>query len=141
MDADACPVTDLIWAWARDRQLPLTLVCDNAHQISREGARTITVDRGADSADFVLVNLLAPGDLVITQDYGLAAMCLGRGARVLDQDGREYTADNIDSLLMARHLARAHRRAGGRSRGPAKRRPEQDAAFAQGLEGLVTPHG
>ena len=89
--------------------------------------------RGADSADFALVNALAPGDLAVTQDYGLAAMCLSRKARVLRQDGLEYTDDNIGSLLLARHTARKIRRGGGRLHGPKKRDAQQDAAFEAAL--------
>ena len=88
-----------------------------------------TVSQGADSVDFALVNRVQPGDVVVTQDYGLAAMCLARRARVLHQDGHEYTPENIDGLLAFRHEARKLRRAGGRTLGPAKRTPAQDEAF------------
>ena len=98
IDADACPVTDIAIRIAAARGVEVTLVCDDAHEMRREDARTVTVSRGADSADFALVNLLRPGDIVVTQDYGLAAMCLSRGARALHQDGWEYTAQNIDGL-------------------------------------------
>ncbi len=90
-DADACPVSDIAVDWAVRRGFEITLICDSAHDMQRAGAYTITVHRGDDSADYVIVNLLSAGDLVITQDYGLAAMCLARGARALNQDGREYT--------------------------------------------------
>lgn len=70
--------------------------------------------KGADSVDFALVNLVNSDDIVITQDYGLAAMCLARGARPLSQDGMEYTAEDIDSLLLARHTAKKIRNSGGR---------------------------
>ena len=88
--------------------------------------------------DFALVNLLLPGDVVITQDYGLAAMCLSRRARVLNQDGMEYTDDNIDALLLARHTAKKIRNAGGRLKGSARRKPEQDEAFARSLHRILT---
>ena len=80
--------------------------------------------------DFALVNRVQPGDIVITQDYGLASMCLARQATVMHQDGWLYTADNIDALLFQRHTARKHRAAGGRFKGPAKRTQEQDRAFS-----------
>lgn len=136
IDADACPVTDIAVDWAVRQGFEVTLICDSAHEMQRAGARTITVHRGADSADFVIVNLLRADDLVITQDYGLAAMCLARGAKAINQDGRAYTNDNIDGLLAVRHLARAARRAGERTKGPKKRGREQDAAFLRALEGL-----
>lgn len=141
IDADACPVTDLALGIAKSRGVPVVLVCDDAHRMRREGAETITVLRGADSVDFKLVNLLRPGDVVVTQDYGLAAMCLARGATALHQDGWLYTGDNIDGLLMKRHVARRIRQAGGRTKGPPKRARAQDEAFARALEAALTPGG
>ena len=98
----------------------------------------MTVSKGADSVDFALVNRLAPGDVVITQDYGLAAMCLAKRAKVLHQDGMRYSPDNIDALLLARPTARTIPQAGGRLRGSAKRKPEQDRAFEEALERLLS---
>lgn len=129
VDADACPVVPQCLEEAGRAGVPVTLVCDQAHRMERPGAETVTVSQGADSADFALVNRVQPGDVVVTQDYGLAAMCLARRARVLHQDGHEYTPENIDGLLAFHHEARKLRRAGGRTRGPAKRTPAQDEAF------------
>ena len=138
IDADACPVVNLAISVAARHGIPVTLVCDDAHFMQREGARTITVSQGADSADLVLVNLLKPGDAVVTQDYGLAALCPARGAYPLDQNGRIYTNDNIDSLLGMRHVAAKVRRGGGRLKGPPKRTKEQDQWFEQALDGLLS---
>ena len=129
VDADACPVVPQCLEEAGRAGVPVTLVCDQTHRMERPGAGTITVSKGADSVDFALVNLLEPGDVAVTQDYGLAAMCLARRARVLHQDGHEYTPENIDGLLAFRHEVRKLRRAGGRTRGSAKRTPAQDEAF------------
>ena len=137
IEADACPVVNQAIRIAGERNVPVTLVCDDAHWMQREGAKTITVSRGADSADLVLVNLLKPGDAVVTQDYGLAALCLARGAIALDQNGRIYTNDNIDSLLGMRHVAAKVRRGGGRMKGPPKRKKEQDLWFEQALKQLL----
>ena len=90
---------------------------------------TLIVDKGSDSVDFALVNRVRPGDIVITQDYGLASMCLARNVRVLHQDGYEYTEDNIDALLTVRHEAAKIRRAGGRFHGAKKRTDAQNRAF------------
>lgn len=138
VDADGCPVVDETIACCGRQNVEVVLVCDSAHQLDKAGARTITVAQGADSADLSLVNRASPGDVVVTQDYGLAALALARGARALNQDGMRYTADNIDALLFSRHTARKIRRAGGRLRGPAKRRPEQDRAFTKALEQMLT---
>ncbi len=134
IDADACPVTDLAIEIAKSRGVEVVLVCDSSHEMRREGARTITVLKGADSADFALVNLLQKGDVVVTQDYGLAAMCLAKGARALNQSGLVYTAENMDGLLWQRHEARKQRMAGRHLRGPKKRTREEDEAFRRALE-------
>lgn len=137
IDADGCPVTGLAIDLARQYQIPCTLVCDTAHSLDRPGVQTITVSKGADSADFALVNRLHPGDLVVTQDYGLAAMCLSRGATVIHQDGFLYTNENMDALLYFRAAARKIRNSGGRMKGPKKRTGQQDAAFCTTLEQLL----
>ena len=137
IDADGCPVTAIAVQLAKQHRIPCTLICDTAHEIFREGARTITVSKGADSADFALVNLVQKGDLVVTQDYGLAAMCLSRGAVPIHQDGMVYTNDNIDSLLFFRAAAKKVRNAGGRLKGPSKRAKEQDRAFEVTLRRLL----
>ena len=138
IDADGCPVVNQAIRLGNRAGLEVILLCDTSHVFQREGARTITVSKGADSVDFALVNRLAPGDVVITQDYGLAAMCLAKRAKVLHQDGMRYSPDNIDALLLARHTARKIRQAGGRLRGSAKRKPEQDRAFEEALERLLS---
>lgn len=137
IDADACPVVDIAIRTALKHNVPVTLVCDDAHHMQREGAKTITVARGADSADLMLVNLVHRGDAVVTQDYGLAALCLARGAKPLDQNGRIYDENNIDSLLGIRHISQKVRRTGGRMKGPPKRTKEQDEWFEQALDRLL----
>ena len=137
IDADGCPVTDLAVGLANRYHISCIILCDTAHDIRREGAETITVSKGADSVDFALVNLIRAGDLVVTQDYGLAAMCMSRNAAVLHQDGFLYTEENIDRLLFFRAAAKKARRGGARIKGPAKRTPEQDRAFSAMLERLL----
>lgn len=137
IDADGCPVVDLTVELAKAYRVPCVILCDTSHQIQRTGVQTITVSKGADSVDFALVNRLHTGDLAVTQDYGLAAMCLARGARVLRQDGLEYTADNIDALLLARHTAKKIRRSGGRLHGSGKRPKEEDRQFEQTLRRVL----
>lgn len=137
IDADGCPVVDIAVRLCAEYHVRCLLLCDTAHQLQRPGAEILVFDKGSDSVDYALANRVRPGDLVITQDYGLAAMCLARSARVLHQDGWEYTPDNIDALLFQRHASRKYRAAGGRTKGPAKRRPSQDTAFAAALEAIL----
>lgn len=133
IDADGCPVVDLTWKLAKQAGVPVIILCDTAHRIEREGAQTLVFDKGADSVDFALVNRVRPGDLVITQDYGLASMCLARCARVLNQNGLEYTAENIDALLQRRYENKKLLRAGKHPKGSSKRTKEQDLKFADVL--------
>lgn len=137
IDADGCPVVDRTVSISREYQLECLILCDTSHHFEKEGATTLTFSKGADSVDFSLVNLILPGDVVITQDYGLAAMCLARKARVLNQDGMEYTDNNIDSLLLARHTAKKIRNGGGRLKGMPRRKPEQDESFELALRKIL----
>lgn len=141
IDADGCPVVREAVDIAAAHGLSCILFCDTAHRLELSGAETVTVSTGADSADFALVNRVAEGDIVVTQDYGLAAMCLAKGALILNQDGRQYTAENIEGLLYTRYVGKKLRRAGGRLKGPPKRKPEQTRQFCQVLEQLIENHG
>lgn len=137
IDADGCPVVDLTLRVANRAGVPVIILCDTAHRIEREGAQTLVFDKGADGVDFALVNRVKPGDVVVTQDYGLASMCLARRARVLNQNGLEYTAENIDALLLRRYENKKLLRAGKHPKGSAKRTKEQDQAFAARLEAML----
>ena len=137
VDADACPVTDIAVSLCSEYGTVYLLLCDTAHEFRREGAQTLVFDKGADSVDFALVNRVEPGDIVITQDYGLASMCMAKGAKVLHQDGWAYTKENIDALLFSRHESGKYRRAGGRTKGPKKREKAQDEAFYKSLQQML----
>jgi uncharacterized protein YaiI (UPF0178 family) len=136
IDADACPVTDIALRIAQKHHVPAVLYCDSAHEYLRQDAQVVTVMRGADSVDFALVNRVVKGDVVITQDYGLAAMCLSKGAYVLRQDGLMYTEENILPLLNQRHEVKKRLRAGGHVKGPRKRDSAQDESFSASLTAL-----
>jgi len=137
IDADGCPVVDITVKISKQVGIDCVIVCDTSHVFEKPGARTVTVSRGNDSVDFALVNMISKGDIVVTQDYGLAAMCLARGAIPVSQDGMIYTENNIDALLLQRHTAKKIRMAGGRLKGPAKRTLEQDKAFEMTLRELL----
>ena len=137
IDAYGCPVVDLTVAAAREFGLECIILCDTAHYFDKEGARTMVLAQGADSVDFALVNLVQAGDIVVTQDYGLAAMCLARKGKPINQNGLIYHDGNIDSMLASRHAAQKVRRGGGRTKGPSKRTKEQDEAFMWQLRKLI----
>ncbi|MCR5600698.1 MAG: YaiI/YqxD family protein [Ruminococcus sp.] len=138
IDADGCPVVDIAVCTAKRYGIGCMIICDTAHSIQRDRAETIIVDKGADSADFRLVNLVSAGDIAVTQDYGLAAMCLSKRAEVLNQDGRRYTDENISGLLEFRAVSARIRRSGGRTKGLPKRTAQQDKDFAIALEKMIS---
>ena len=137
IDADGCPVVDIAIRLCQKYGVSCILLCDTAHQFHRDDIQVLVFDKGADSVDYAIANRVYPGDLVITQDYGLASMCLARNARVLHQDGWEYTPWNIDALLLQRHESRKYRASGGRFKGPKKRTSSQDQAFAAALQTIL----
>ena len=137
IDADGCPVVDRAVRIAKAHRIDCLILCDTSHYFEKDGAVTLVFSKGTDSVDFALVNRVVPGDIVVTQDYGLAAMCLSKRAIVINQNGMEYTADNMDALLLARHTARKIRNAGGRLKGPPKRTVEQDKKFEEELSRLL----
>ena len=137
IDADGCPVTSIASEEAKSCGAECIAVCDTAHEFHLDGVSVITVSKGADSADYKIANLVGNGDIVVTQDYGLATMCLARNAHAINQNGMRYTAENIDGLLFSRHVAKKVRNAGGRIKGPAKRKPTQNDDFRRELRRLI----
>lgn len=137
VDADACPVKEIILQKAKQFGVPVIMVADTSHVISCEGAEVVMVGQEADSADIMLANLTQAGDIVVTQDYGVAALALGKGAWALNQNGMLYDAQNIDALLFSRYIGKKVRRGGGRTKGPAKRTAADNAAFENALTRLL----
>lgn len=139
IDADACPVTRIAESISKAHGIPCILLCDTNHILESDYSEVRTIGAGADAVDFALINLCHKGDLVVTQDYGVAAMALGKGAYAIHQSGRWYTNDNIDELLMQRHLTKKARMASHKShlKGPAKRTTEDDQRFADSFERLI----
>ncbi|WP_088069055.1 YaiI/YqxD family protein [Gottfriedia luciferensis] len=138
IDADGCPVVNETIKIATEFNINVILLCDTAHIMQREGAETIVISQGADAVDFALVNRVSKGDIIITQDYGLAAMVLSKQAYVLNQNGFQYTNENIDSLLHTRYVSKKIRNAGGRVKGPKKRQKEDNLNFENCLRNLLS---
>lgn len=121
VDADASPVKDIVISIAKEYQIPVILVKSISHFSHDEkvdGVETIYVDTGADAADYRIMQLAEKSDLIITQDYGLASLGLGKGCLVLHHKGFAYTNENIDQLLQTRHLSAKARRSGQKTKGP-----------------------
>ena len=139
VDADACPVVGIVEKTARKYQIPVTLLCDTNHVLTSGYSEVIGVGAGADAVDYKLISLCRRGDIVVSQDYGVAAMALGKGAYAIHQSGKWYTDENIDQMLMERHLNKKARRASQKNhlKGPKKRTEEDDERFAQSFEQLI----
>ena len=139
VDADACPVIPIVEQVAEKNNIAVTLLCDTNHVLDSDYSEVKVIGAGADAVDFVLINLCRKNDIVVTQDYGVAAMALGKGAYAIHQSGKWYTDENIDQMLMERHLSKKARRASGKNhlKGPKKRTEEDDVRFQRSFEKLV----
>jgi len=138
VDADACPVKQIIVRLAKQKNIPVTMLIDTSHELNDGYSLVITVDKQADSVDYALMGLLDREDIVVTQDFGLAAMVLGKGAKAVNQNGLIFTDENMDKLLLERHIGQKVRRGGGRTKGPAKRTKDDDAKFEAAFETLLS---
>lgn len=136
IDADGCPVIDITIKVAKLFNVDVIIICDTSHNFNKKGIETIVISKGNDSVDFALVNKVKYGDIVVTQDYGLAAMVLSKGAHPINQNGMIYNNENIDQLLFTRHLSKKVRSAGGRVKGPRKRQKEDDIRYEDSLINL-----
>ena len=139
VDADACPVVDIIEKIAEKYNIKTTLLCDTNHVLYSDYSEVIVVGAGADAVDYKLISLCHRGDIVVSQDYGVAAMALGKAAYAIHQSGRWYTDENIDRMLMERHLTKKARRSSHKNhiKGPKKRTEEDDERFAQSFEKMI----
>lgn len=133
IDGDGCPVIDLTIKVSKKFNIDVIIMCDTSHVFNKEGAKTMVFSKGADSVDFAIINLVQKEDVVITQDYGLAAMALNKASYVINQNGLIYTNDNIDRLLYNRHISKKIRKSGGRVKGPKKRSMEDNINFEKTL--------
>ncbi len=139
IDADACPVIQIAEKVAIKYNIPVTLICDTNHILNSDYSEVIVVSAGADAVDYRLINICHKGDIVITQDYGVAAMAFAKGAYSIHQSGRWYTNENIDQMLMERHINKKARRTSAKNhiKGPRKRTEEDDKRFAESFEKIV----
>jgi uncharacterized protein YaiI (UPF0178 family) len=142
IDADACPVTRDAISLARSRGVPVVVVANATQNLERlarrPGVEAIEVSGGRDAADFAIVERIASGDVVVTQDIGLAAMVLGRGAHAISPRGRRFTPATIDIEMEVRHAEQKVRRSGGRTRGPAPFEDEDREHFSDVLARILS---
>ena len=139
VDADACPVVSIVEEVADKFRINVTLLCDTNHILASDYSEVIVVGAGADAVDYKLISICHKGDIVVSQDYGVAAMALSKGAYPIHQSGRWYTDENIDRLLMERQLNKKARKSSGKNhiKGPSKRTKDDDMRFRESFEKLV----
>ena len=139
VDADACPVVRITEKVAKKYNIPVVLLCDTNHVLSSDYSEIKIIGAGADAVDIALANLCKAGDMAVTQDYGVAAMVLAKGDYAIHQSGRVFTNENIDGLLMERHMAKKARMSSSKNhlKGPRKRTAEDDKRYEDSLERLI----
>lgn len=138
VDADACPVKNIILREAEKRTIPVLMFIDTSHILNDGYSEVITVDKQKDSADFALIARAKKGDIVVTQDFGVAAMALTVGAMALNQNGLIFNSFNIDSLLNERHISAKIRRSGGRTSNHPKRSEQDNKNFENSFLSLIS---
>ena len=111
VDADACPVKGIIERVAKENKIPVTMVIDVNHILNSDYSEIVTVSQGADSVDLYLINRVKKGDIVVSQDYGVVALALGKGAKAVSNSGLIFNDGNIDKLLFERFLGKKQRNA------------------------------
>lgn len=137
IDGDGCPVKEQVVQVAKKYQRHIVIVVDINHRVNLEGVEVVTVDQGFDSADMAIVNRLVSGDVVVTNDIGLASLVVGKGGYVMDANGREVNGINVDRLLFERHMHKEIRKAKGRHKGPKKRTNQADKTFLQEFDAFI----
>ncbi|AGA69652.1 hypothetical protein Desdi_2219 [Desulfitobacterium dichloroeliminans LMG P-21439] len=138
IDADACPkvVLQICLNTGRQKDIPVWTVASFNHEINSD--HHIIVGNSSQETDLKVMNLCEAGDIIVTQDIGLAAMVVGKGAKALGPSGKEYRPETMSIMLEERELKAKYRRAGGRTKGPSKRTPMEDRLFEQTLMSLLS---
>ena len=140
VDADACPVKEIIERVSKEKGIAVTMVIDVNHILHSDYSEVVTVSQGADSVDLYLINRVKEDDIVVTQDYGVAALALGKRAKAISNSGLIFTNDNIDKLLFERFLGKKQRNAskGKKRMGHIpKRTNADDVAFEENFRKIL----
>lgn len=140
IDADACPVVHIAEKVAKEYNIPVNLFCDTNHILKSDYSNIYIIGAGSDAVDIAVINHCKKGDIVVTQDYGVAALALGKGAYAIHQSGMVYTNENIELLLMQRHLSKKERMSKSKThlKGPKKRTKQDDINFETSLRKLLS---
>jgi len=134
VDADACPSINLITDLAIKNKMELVLYTDSTHNIVSDYALVVTLSQGFQSVDMVITNEIKENDILITQDYGLALICLSKKAKVIHPLGNVYNDENIDRMIFERFLRTKSRKQNIHMKGPKKRTKEDDINLINNLQ-------
>lgn len=137
IDGDACPGKHIIESTAKENHIEVIIYCDTNHILKSSYSTVVTVDSGFQSVDMVIVNKVKSGDIVVSQDYGVAAMVLAKKAYAINPKGYIYHEGNMDKLLFERYISSKVRRTGGRTSNPKKRTKEDDKRLRENLVQLI----
>jgi uncharacterized protein YaiI (UPF0178 family) len=137
IDGDACPGISIIERVAKDHEIPVVIYCDIHHFIQSDYCQVKVVDSGFQSVDMYVMNETKEGDIIVSQDYGVAAICLSKKAKVINPKGFIYDEKNIDRMLEERHISQKIRRSGGRTSNHKKRTEEDDLRLERNLIKLI----
>lgn len=137
VDADSCPGKEFIEKAAKENNIEVVMYCDINHIIESDYSEVKVVDNGFQSVDMYVANDASKSDVVITQDYGVAAMVLGKKAYAISPKGHIYSNENIDRLLFERHISAKVRRGGGKTSNPKKRTMEDNKRLYENLIRLI----
>ena len=137
IDADACPrsVLQTCIRLGKEYHIPVWTVASLNHDIESDHHTVVGDD--FQEADLKIMNLTETGDVVVTGDWGLAAVVLGKGAMCLSHVGKEFLQEKIGFLLEEREVKAKFRRGGGRTRGPKKRTLQEDRRFELTLKKIL----
>lgn len=140
IDGDACPSINLIEECVQKYNIDVLIITDTSHNIISNYSKVIITDKGSQSVDIKLINIVKNGDIVITQDYGVAIMTLAKNAYCIGPKGLIYTNENIDALLLNRHINQKLRNRGIHIKGPRKRTKDDDIRLIDSLEQIIQEH-
>lgn len=113
------------------------MVANYHHNINSDYAEVIVVDDLSQAADLVIVNLCKENDIVVTQDYGLAALVIAKKALSIHPQGKIYDNECMEGLLMQRFISQKARQAGYRTKGPSRRSNNDDKKFISNMNKLI----
>lgn len=138
VDGDACPAKEAIVALGQEEKIPVLIVVSIAHwQDFTLGAQWITVDNISQETDLTILNKMQTGDIIVTDDYGLASLVLAKGGEAVSFRGRIYQEEKMDILLAKRYLGQQIRRGGGRLKGPKAYKKEDILKLQKALSQLI----